>query len=54
MDVCFCAGCSGTDGSDHLTTASDYSKNEMWFDVLDNMQTAVDVFYITPTCIWDW
>lgn len=38
MLVCFCVGCSVTNGSDHLTAAPYYSRDEVWFDAPDNMQ----------------
>lgn len=49
-----CAGCSKDGSSYSLPAAPDYSREEMWFDVPDNVHAGVDVFYVTPTCVWDW
>ena len=38
----------------NLTAAPDYSRDNMWFDAPADTQAGADVFYITPTCIWDW
>ncbi|GAB0483133.1 Protein of uncharacterised function (DUF3089) [Alistipes sp. cv1] len=49
----FAAGCSSGARYD-LTAAPDYSLAAMWFDAPADTSASVDVFYIAPTCIWDW
>ncbi len=48
------AGCSKSGVHYNLTSAPDYSSGTMWFDVQTDTLAEVDVFYIAPTCIWDW
>lgn len=48
------AGCSKPGAQYNLTAAPDYSRDNMWFDAPADTQAGADVFYITPTCIWDW
>lgn len=48
------AGCSKPGAQYNLTTRPDYSLGTMWFDVPADTLMEADVFYIAPTCIWDW
>ncbi len=50
ISVCSCTQISGNDDS---SSSLDYSQNELWYST-DNGEFDVDVFYILPTCIWDW
>lgn len=50
----FASGCSKTESRYNLTTVPDYSRSGMWFDAPADTQAGADVFYIAPTCIWDW
>ena len=59
--VCFFIGfnlsCSTSeqDGAGGKLPVPDYAQSEMWYRSLEGAANkAVDVFYITPTCIWDW
>lgn len=38
----------------YIPPAPDYSQESMWFNVLDNDQSGVDVFYIPSTWEFDW
>lgn len=38
----------------YIPPAPDYSQNNMWFTILDNDQSGVDVFYIPSTWEFDW
>ncbi|MFI3296914.1 MAG: DUF3089 domain-containing protein [bacterium] len=46
--LCSCTQISGNDDNSSL----DYSQSELWYTA-ENGEN-VDVFYILPTCIWDW
>ena len=49
------AGCENSDKRMALPDEPDYTLAETWYDnPLAQEKKAVDVFYITPTCIWDW
>ena len=53
---CLLAGCSDSNNSYLLPEAPDYAKESAWYKELNaaaDKQT-VDVFYIAPTCVWDW
>lgn len=59
--VCFFIGfnlscfTSEQDGAGGKLPVPDYAQSEMWYRSLEGAANkAVDVFYITPTCIWDW
>lgn len=59
--VLMAAACSKTNVTDgladatyNLTAAPDYSLDEMWFEAPADTLSEVDVFYVAPTCIWDW
>lgn len=55
LPVLLCAtGCSKSEAQYNLTAAPDYSLGTMWFDTPVDTQAQADVFYIAPTCIWDW
>ena len=38
----------------YIPPAPDYSQENMWFSILDNDQSGVDVFYIPSTWEFDW
>ena len=49
------AGCDKGEKEMALPEEPDYTRAEMWYEnPVAQEQKAVDVFYITPTCIWDW
>lgn len=50
------AGCRRHSGTttDNLPQAPDYSQQAAWFDAGDRGDKAYDVFYIVPTCVFDW
>lgn len=49
------AGCENSDKRIALPDEPDYTLAETWYDnPLAQEKKSVDVFYITPTCIWDW
>lgn len=56
--LCVCslwAGCS--DGAVHyqLPAEPDYTQDVAWYKELNAAgEGAVDVFYVAPTCVWDW
>lgn len=54
LSVFLCvAGCSS--GKQYnLTAEPDYSLGMMWYDAPVDTMPQADVFYIAPTCIWDW
>ena len=39
---------------DKIPEPPDYESGKMWYIDSLNALAGVDVFYITPTCIWDW
>lgn len=47
------AGCSSR-GAIQLDGKPDYSLSTMWFDTPNDTLMEADIFYIAPTCIWDW
>ena len=49
----FVTGCSSGKRY-NLTAEPNYSLGTMWFDAPVDTSAQVDVFYIAPTCIWDW
>ena len=55
LSVFFClTGCSKPDTHYNLTAKPDYSHSTMWFDAPNDALAEADIFYIAPTCIWDW
>ena len=55
LSVFFClTGCSKSDTHYNLTAKTDYSHSTMWFDAPNDALAEADIFYIAPTCIWDW
>lgn len=48
------SACSGDDRQYALPCPPDYNSKMMWFADTTNVLADVDVFYITPMCIWDW
>lgn len=55
--VVLCLSCSSADESGQnyaLPEEPDYADSDMWYSVSDAEAKAADVFYVTPTCIWDW
>ena len=57
--VCLCWGllllsCKTEDAGGYvLPEAPDYGSAEAWYTELEDGR-GVDVFYVAPTCIWDW
>ena len=53
---CLLAGCSDSNNSYLLPEAPDYAKESAWYKELNAAadKQIVDVFYIAPTCVWDW
>lgn len=48
-----CGNAPQTDG--FVPPSPDYSRADMWYvGQNDSAGTQVDVFYIAPTCVWDW
>ncbi|MFI3315473.1 MAG: DUF3089 domain-containing protein [Rikenellaceae bacterium] len=47
-------GCSGKSDISFFNESIDYSDNNLWFELPVEVSEDVDVFYILPTCIWDW
>lgn len=48
-------GCSQKntiESCDYITL--DYSSDNLWFELSTDTNKEVDIFYILPTCIWDW
>ena len=55
LSVFFClTGCSKPDTHYNLTAKPDYSHSTMWFDAPNEALAEAHIFYIAPTCIWDW
>lgn len=55
--VCVSSACASDNGSqaDVVPAAPVYSDADMWYEGgRDSADCAVDVFYVTPTCVWDW
>lgn len=52
--LCLCCGCSKCTEEKSLPPEPDYNRSRMWFTDTVDARTEADVFYITPTCIWDW
>ena len=48
------SGCSQRSEAASLPTAPDYTQTEYWFEGGDAQARAYDVFYIVPTCVFDW
>lgn len=46
--------CSGEGANNSDSSALDYSNEQLWFELSSDVDKSVDVFYILPTCIWDW
>ena len=56
--ILVCMGCSDKTAHYLMPSAPDYGEENAWYKELnapqgDNNSTA-DVFYIAPTCVWDW
>ncbi|MFI3294677.1 MAG: DUF3089 domain-containing protein [Rikenellaceae bacterium] len=49
--LAFVFGCSRSSGDD---LGLDYSSGDLWYDLPSSIDYDVDVFYVLPTCIWDW
>ncbi len=50
-----CAGCSDNTTHYLLPTAPDYAQENAWYKELNAAgESKADVFYIAPTCVWDW
>lgn len=55
LSILLCmAGCSKPGEQYNLTAKPDYSLSTMWFDTPNDTLMEADIFYIAPTCIWDW
>ncbi|MEG2556690.1 MAG: DUF3089 domain-containing protein, partial [Odoribacter sp.] len=52
--VILLTGCSEQSKKTSSTSDLDYSSAAMWYAHTENTRAEVDVFYVTPTCIWDW
>lgn len=49
------AGCSSGGGGDTVPAEPDYSRENMWYGTgMTSDCKEADVFYVTPTCVWDW
>lgn len=48
------SGCSDHAEATNLPVVPDYSQTEYWFEGGDTDEMAYDVFYIVPTCVFDW
>ena len=49
------AGCSSGGGGDTVPAEPDYSRENMWYGTgMTSDGKEADVFYVTPTCVWDW
>lgn len=46
------AGCNTADNHLQMPAAPDYGNPKMWYTSQENQDA--DVFYILPTCVWDW
>lgn len=49
----FSVGCIKQTNSNQQPT-TDYSAEDLWYNLPASSENPVDVFYILPTCIWDW
>lgn len=47
-------GCFRQPNEAVLPEVLDYSSDDMWFDAPFELKQKVDIFYILPTCVWDW
>ena len=49
-------GTSGGDNGYAMPDAPDYADRNMWYKSADTLtgNRQADVFYVTPTCVWDW
>ncbi len=47
-------GCADKGFGDVSEVSLDYSDDELWFEYVGEVGRQVDVFYILPTCVWDW
>ena len=52
--VLLLVGCSSRSVSDPIPAAPDYAQQEAWFDGKVTADRAYEVFYIVPTCVFDW
>ncbi|MEG1728798.1 MAG: DUF3089 domain-containing protein [Bacteroidaceae bacterium] len=43
-----------SNANDELTALPNYAEPEMWFSQVKDSTKEVDVFYVVPTCVWDW
>ena len=51
--LCICSGCSKCSKEELPYESLDYSRADMWYES-ETKTHETDVFYVTPTCIWDW
>lgn len=50
----FSVGCIKQTNSNQQPTTIDYSSEDLWYNLPTSSENPVDIFYILPTCIWDW
>ena len=46
--------CSESKTRPYMAAAPDYSDTRMWYISEADAEAEADVFYILPTCVWDW
>lgn len=46
--------CSESKTEPYMAAAPDYSDTQMWYISEADAEAEADVFYILPTCVWDW
>ena len=51
--VLFLHACVQKQNLEHIPEKPDYESSSSWYMVLDD-SAQVDIFYVTPTCVWDW
>lgn len=53
FSVLFCHACVQKQDLEHIPVKPDYESSSSWYMVSDD-STQADIFYVTPTCVWDW
>lgn len=54
LSLILLVGCHSNGGGDTSLSDLDYSNGELWFASSSEQVYDTDIFYILPTCIWDW
>ncbi len=54
LSLILLGGCQSNGEGDASLSELDYSNGELWFATSGEQLYETDVFYILPTCIWDW